>query len=72
MDDFNLNGHDKMRGQTLSGFNHLTSAMINLKYFVFSPRVEFLHRNKAISHGHLFAGGRGPDVHSQLGSSGYV
>lgn len=40
-----------MRGEMLSGFNHLTSALINLKYFVFSPRVEFLHRNKAIGHG---------------------
>lgn len=55
-----------------SGFNHLTSAIINLKYFIFSPRVEFLHRNKAISHGYLFAGGHGHDVLSQLGSSGYV
>jgi len=62
--DFNLNGHDKMRGHTLSRFNHLTSAMINLKHFLFSPRVEFLCRNKAISHGR--------DVCSQLGSSGYV
>lgn len=49
--DFNLNRHDKMRGEMLSGFNHLTSALINLKYFVFSPRVEFLHRNKAIGRG---------------------
>lgn len=71
-DDFNLNGHGKMRGQMLSGFNHLTSAMINLKYFVFSSRVEFLHRNKAVSHGRLFAGDHGHNVHSQLGSSGYV
>lgn len=72
LDSFNLNGHGKMRDQMPSGFNHLTSAMINLKYFVFSPRVEFLHRNKAVSHGHFFAGGRGHDVGSQLGSSGYV
>lgn len=68
LDDFNLNGHDKMSDQMLSGFNHLTSALINLNYFVLSPRVEFLHRNKPIGHGRLFAGGR--DVRSQLGSSG--
>lgn len=55
-----------MRGQMLSGFNHLTSAMINLKYSLVSPRVEFLLRNEAISHGHLFAGSRGHDVCSKL------
>lgn len=65
-DDFNINGNDKMRGQMLSGFNHLTSAMINLKYSLVSPRVEFLLRNEAISHGHLFAGSRGRDVSSKL------
>lgn len=53
LDDFNLNGHDKMSDQMLSGFNHLTSALINLNYFVLSPRVEFLHRKKPIGHGRL-------------------
>lgn len=34
--------YGKMRDQMLSGYNHLTSAVISLKYSIWGPRVEFL------------------------------